>query len=96
MPDDSEYSVQFCDVEANRDISGDFYAEEDATEIRLWTVDGTCIIAIEKNPRSKMWHVSASDTFNWTTKTRLAFRAWRDAMMLAGPDTAGMIKSAGY
>jgi hypothetical protein len=94
---DSDYHVQFCDSEANQDISGSPSAERDATEIRLWSVDSTLVCAVEKNARSGMWHVSGSDvSANWTSRAHRAYRNWQDAMMLAGPVTRDQLADAGY
>jgi hypothetical protein len=93
---ENEYNLQFCDAEANQDISGSPAAERDATEIRLWHVGGTLIVAVEKNARSGCWHISGSDYIHWTGKARSAFRDWRDAMRYAGPDVREYLTAAGY
>jgi hypothetical protein len=95
IPDDT-YHVQFCDREANQDITGDYRAEDDATEIRLWHVGGMLVLAIEKNSRSGRWHVSGSDYIAWAGKARGAFRDWKDAMRYGGPDVREYLTAAGY
>jgi hypothetical protein len=93
---DSDYHVQFCDSEANQDISGSPTAERDATEIRLWHVNGTLVISVEKNARSGKWHIAGSDYIHWTGKVRHAFAEWLDAMRFAGPDVREYLTIAGY
>lgn len=93
--DTPEYHLQFCDREANRDITGDVSAERDATEVRLWAgTDGTLAGAAEKNARSGMWHVSASDVYRWVPKSRKAHHDWRDALASLGSEVRAMIRRA--
>lgn len=93
VDDTPEYHLQFCDRKANRNITGDFSAEHDATEVRLWVgTDGTLVCAVEKNARSGMWHVSGSDTHHWTpSQADKAHRTWKSAMCSLSPKIEDMI-----
>lgn len=54
---------QWC--QDDRDITGDYYAEEDATEARQWTETGHLIVAFERTPDG--WVLSGADGFDWVS-----------------------------
>lgn len=70
-------NIQFC--QGGRDITGDFYAAEDATEVRAWTDDATCLAAVTQDPAGG-WHASASDVINWASFAGVAYPGWREAL----------------
>lgn len=55
------HHVQFC--LGDRDITGEVYAEDDATEMRAWTEDGILLCALGMNSRDE-WYVCASDVYS--------------------------------
>lgn len=90
----SAWHLQFCDNENNRDITTEFYAADDATEIRLWELD-TCVVAVQKNARSCKWRVVASDQYSIRgISARKAFDDWRDAMRSLNPFIADALTAA--
>lgn len=96
VDDTPEYHLQFCDGEANRDITSSPSAESDATEVRLWVgTDGTLVCAVKQNQRSGMWHVSGSDTHRWAPKQAdKAHRTWKSAMCSLSSRIEDMIPAA--
>lgn len=53
-----DLSVQYC--RGDRDLGGDFYAKEDADEIRVWCEDGTLIVSVSEDAFG-VWSVDHSD-----------------------------------
>lgn len=76
-PAPEDMTVQYC--AGGRDITGDFYAADDATEVRAWIPDGTCLGAVTRDD-SGAWHVSASDSADWTVYADTAFDGWRQPL----------------
>lgn len=72
---DMTASLQFC--AAGQDITGDFYAAEDATEVRAWEPDGTCLGAVQLGADG--WQASASDVCTWTDCQEV-YEGWRAAL----------------
>jgi hypothetical protein len=70
--------LQFCDQTANRDITGDWYAAQDATEVRAWSAPGTCLGAVELTADG--WHACASDITDWTAASETAYPTWQEAL----------------
>jgi hypothetical protein len=54
---------QYCRGED--DISGQGYAEDDATEARWWREDGCLVAAFTKGGDG--WHLSGSDLHDWVS-----------------------------
>ena len=69
--------IQFC--QDGRDITGDFYAADDATEVRAWTEDGTCLGAVELHAAG-VWYASASDVIDWSSFADVPYDGWRAAL----------------
>lgn len=68
--------LQFC---ANgQDITGDFYAAEDATEVRAWEED-TCLGAVALTAHDG-WQACASDVIDWPTYADEGYEGWRAAL----------------
>ena len=67
--------LQFC--MNGQDITGDFYASEDATEVRAWTDDGTCLGAVREYRDG--WRASASDVCTWPDYPE-AYERWQAAL----------------
>ena len=68
--------LQFC--RDGQDITGDFYAAEDATEVRAWTDDATCLGAVTRGADGR-WRASASDVWSWTD-VQEPYEGWRGAL----------------
>ena len=80
--------LQFCDADANQDITGSPTQERDATEVRAWSGngDGTVLAAVSQDCDGT-WHVSGSDVnVYWTGLADTGHRTWQDAMHAAGID----------
>lgn len=72
---------QFCldDADITRDVS----ARTDATEVRLWTETGECILAVSKvtSDNRASWRASASDYFYWSSdEFQQPYATWYLAM----------------
>lgn len=78
-----EYRVQYC--AKGRDITGDLYAEQDATQVRFWDgADGdTVILAVIRSPRD-CWQIETSDGHLSHTAYRLRFRRPKEALRYLG------------
>jgi hypothetical protein len=78
--------LQFC--RDGRDITGDWYAEEDATEVRAWTPDATCLGSVEQVEPGH-WLPNASDVADWVTLAEgPSFTCWADALAALGVNVA--------
>ena len=69
--------LQFC--AGGQDITGDFYASDDATEVRAWDDDGTCLGAVTLEA-DNWWHASASAVINWTVCADDEYTTWQAAL----------------
>jgi hypothetical protein len=69
--------LQFC--ADGQDITGDPYAEENATEVRAWEEDGTCLGAVTLT-RAFTWSACASDVVSWTDYSEIEYRTWEPAL----------------
>ena len=76
---DDGFSLQFCDTEANQDITGSPTAGRDATEVRMWCKDGTNVATVTRAPDGT-WRASASDECDWTYYAETPHTSWRDAL----------------
>lgn len=74
--------VQYCADGA--DVTGDYCAESDAPEARVWTDTGDLLGAATRNSRG-YWHVSGGDG-QWTRKSRRAHVRARDAILSLATD----------
>lgn len=68
--------LQFC--QDGQDITGDPYAAQDATEVRAWTPDSTCLGAVTL--QGETWHASASDITDWVSLSDTGYEGWQAAL----------------
>ncbi|KMV17541.1 hypothetical protein ACT17_14685 [Mycolicibacterium conceptionense] len=70
--------LQFCADDS--DITSDFYAEEDATEVRVWDTEDCVLVAVSKNADGT-WSYESSDYGPGSdTDTGAKYGSWREAL----------------
>lgn len=78
----NDATLQFC--QDGRDITGQFYCGQDATEVRAWTPGSTCLGAVIKT-NAGTWHASASDVVDWVdVLTEAGYNSWEAALLASG------------
>lgn len=78
-----ENRLQFC--AGDRDITSDMYAEDDATEVRVWPDDGDgCLIAVAVDQKTGQWEYAASDYGPPSGDTSQQFASWQEALNAFG------------
>jgi hypothetical protein len=77
MPEGIKISVQFC--AHGQDITSDYNADMDATEVRAWTEDSMCLGAVTLSGDGQ-WHASASDVCDWLTYEPIGYTGWESAL----------------
>lgn len=60
-PEPVEVRRQYCG-DGDRDLTGEMYAEDDATEVRWWTEGGSAWLVVIRSPRG-LWQIETSDLF---------------------------------
>ncbi|MFZ2239806.1 MAG: hypothetical protein WAV90_09725 [Gordonia amarae] len=74
--------LQFCRGE--QDITDEFHAEDDATEVRLWSPEDLVIVAVAKTG-ARSWSYADSDYGpdpRWDTDR--TFGSWQEALATFG------------
>jgi hypothetical protein len=90
-PREIRYTVQYC--AAGRDISGDFYAEQDADVVRFWEPGGDpfCLLEVTKKIDGygrPAWTATGSDA-TYTLIADERFPAPIDALRAQLPPSSG-------
>jgi hypothetical protein len=73
------YRLQFC--AGDRDITSDFYCEQDAESVRAWTGahGDICIVAVYRTPRGR-WRIESTDFTLPISAYRIRFPEPADAV----------------
>lgn len=74
-----QYHLQFCDGE--NDITADFGCEDTATEVRVWSSDGT-VLVVDYDQDADQWDIGASD-YGMPADTT-SHRSWQAAVRAHG------------